>query len=100
ARVRSLALAGIGAVAACLLNPYGQRAFTYPFAIFGEGEGNAWRAGIPEWLPTVLFREAPHNAAFFGWYFSAQCLLALGALLVSPRRVALAGGLHLAVTRA
>jgi hypothetical protein len=35
--------------------------------------------------PTVLFREAPHNAAFFGWYFSAQCLLALGALLVSPR---------------
>ena len=98
ARVRSLALAGIGAVAACLLNPYGIRAFTYPFAIFGEGEGNAWRAGITEWLPTVLFREAPHNAAFFGWYFSAQCLFALGALLVAPRRFDLTSALHVAVT--
>lgn len=98
ARVRSLALASAGAVAACLLNPYGTRAFTYPFAIFVEGEGNAWRADITEWLPTVLFREAPHNAAFFGWYFTAQCLLALGALLVSPRRFDLTSGLQVTVT--
>jgi hypothetical protein len=98
ARVRSLALASAVAAAACLLNPYGTRAFTYPFAILGEGEGNAWRAGITEWHPTVLFREAPHNAAFFGYYFTAQCLLALGALLVARRRFDVPSALHAGVT--
>jgi hypothetical protein len=97
-RVRSLALASAAAVAACLLNPYGPSAFTYPFAIFGEG--NAWRAGITEWLPTLLFREAPHNAAFFGWYFTGQCLFAVGALLVSPRRFDLTSALHVGATGA
>jgi hypothetical protein len=95
-RVRALLLATVVAVAACLLNPYGTRALTYPFAILDEG--NAWRAGIIEWAPTVLFREAPQNAAFFGYYFTAQWLLAAGVLLVSPRRLDLTSALHVAVT--
>jgi hypothetical protein len=96
ARVRALVVAAVVAAAACLLNPYGARALTYPFAIFGEG--NAWREGITEWQPTLLFQEAPHNPAFFGYYFTAQVLLAVGALIVAPRRFDLPNALHVAAT--
>jgi hypothetical protein len=98
ARVWPLATAVAAAAVACLVNPYGIQALTYPFAILDRG--NAWRAGVTEWLPTLLFQEAPHNAAFFGWYFTAQCLLAVGVLLVAPGRFDIGNASHVALTAA
>ena len=96
ARAWPLVGAAIAALLACLVNPYGIHALTYPFAILDRG--NAWRAGVTEWLPTLLFQEAPHNAAFFGWYFTAQCLLAVAALLVAPHRFDIGNAPHVVLT--
>lgn len=84
-RARRLAGGVLVAAVACLLNPHGVRALTFPFGLLAEDR--QWRLEIFEWQPPVLFEAQPFNPAFFGYFFVAQVLLAVATLLWARRRV-------------
>jgi len=71
---------------ACVVNPLGVGALTFPFTILDQSHA-FWRSEIIEWQRTVLFQELPFNPAAFGYYVVAQVLLAAGAAFVDRRRL-------------
>src|SRR6185436_2664167 len=65
------------------------------------GSDELWRKEIIEWAPPVLFRRGePFTTAFLGYYLVGQLLLALGALVMRPRRFDWSNGLVVVTTAA
>ena len=84
-RARWLAVAAAAAGFACLLNPEGLGALTFPFVIL-RPESAAWRSQTVEWTAPVLFRTLAFNPGFFGWLLVGEVVLALAVLVALPRR--------------
>jgi hypothetical protein len=98
-RARWLAVAGGAAGLACLLNPEGLTALTFPFVIL-RPEAAAWRSQTVEWTAPVLFQTLAFNPGFFGWLLVGEALLALAVLIALPRRFDVSDALLVVVTAA
>jgi len=96
-RALGLGVATVATVLACFVHPQPLKALAFPFVILDPVQ-SPWRTEIVEWLPTKLFSEEQFNPAFFGYFFTAQILVALAAVLVAPRRCDLSDTAVVAVT--
>jgi len=96
-RALGLGVATLVTLLACFVHPEPLKALAFPFVILDPAEA-PWRTEIVEWLPTKLFREEQFNPAFFGYFFTAQILVALAAVLAAPRRCDLSDTAVVAVT--
>jgi hypothetical protein len=98
-RALRLDAAAAAAAAASLLNPQGVHALLFPFTLLGADR--VWRQEIIEWAPPVLFERGQlFGSALLGYYLVAQVLLAVLALVASPRRFDWSNALVVAATAA